>query len=116
MSKSVSLAAIFFAALFLFKITACSSDQVDGNSPNSKNLVAPSKPDGLAVFRQKCVNCHGNDGKLGLNGAKDLALSQLSLDERILVITNGRNLMTPWKGLLTPEEIKAVAELTQTLK
>lgn len=73
-------------------------------------------PDGMAVYRQYCVTCHGADGKLGLNGAKDLSQSVLSQEERIIQITNGKNLMTPFRNVLTPAEIKAVAAYTQDLK
>ena len=52
---------------------------------------------------------------MGLNGAKDITQSSLMLGDRIQVITNGRNLMTPFKGLLTDEEIKAVALYSITL-
>ena len=108
---SLALAAIFF-----LEILACSNEQRPGNSGFEQNSVKQAKPDGSAIFRKNCVNCHGNDGKLGLNGAKDLSQTQLSLEERVLVITNGRNLMTSWKGILAPEEIRAVAEFVGTLK
>jgi mono/diheme cytochrome c family protein len=72
--------------------------------------------DGPKIFRQNCVVCHGADGKLQLNGAKDLSISVLPLEERINQVTNGKNLMTPFKGILSPEEIKAVAEYTLSLK
>lgn len=75
-----------------------------------------SQPDGQALFRKYCVLCHGADGKLALNGAKDLTRSPLTLDERILIITKGKNLMTPFGEMLTPEEIRAVAAYTTTLK
>ncbi len=74
------------------------------------------QPDGMAVFRQRCVTCHGADGTLGLNGAKDLTQSALTLEERVNIITNGKKLMTPFGTVLTPEEIQAVAEYTLTLK
>ena len=73
-------------------------------------------PDGMAVFRKNCITCHGADGKLGLNGAKDLSASAISVEERIEIITNGKKLMTPFKALLSVEEIKAVATYTMTLK
>lgn len=72
-------------------------------------------PDGMAVFRQYCVVCHGADGKLALNGAKDLTTSTLTLEERINIVANGKKLMTPFNEILSPEEIKAVAEYTQKL-
>lgn len=72
--------------------------------------------DGAAIFKRYCILCHGIDGKLGLNGSKDITVSILSEAERIVLITNGKNTMTPFGGILSPEEIKAVAAYTMTLK
>lgn len=68
------------------------------------------------VYTKYCVLCHGNDGRRGLNGAGDLTKSTLPLEERIKQITLGKGLMTPYGGILTPEEIAAVAAYTMTLK
>jgi mono/diheme cytochrome c family protein len=103
----------------LFFAAACGSAE-DENARRAaaaaQNPDSQLVPDGMAVFRQKCVTCHGADGALGLNGAKNLGLSTLTLEERINIITNGKKLMTPFGTLLSPEEIKAVAEYTQTFK
>jgi mono/diheme cytochrome c family protein len=53
---------------------------------------------------------------MGASGAFNLKTSALPVEERINVITNGRNAMTPFKDLLTADKIKAVAEYTMTLK
>lgn len=104
--------------LFLL-IGACQSaeEQISNKETAAKTgHSTPSKPDGMAIFRQRCVVCHGSDGNLGLNGAKHLSESVLPLEERINIITNGKNLMTPFRTLLSPEEIQAVAAYTLTLK
>jgi mono/diheme cytochrome c family protein len=54
--------------------------------------------------------------KLGLNGAKDLSQSVLSLEQRVETITYGKKLMTPFEKILDAEEINAVAQYTHTLK
>lgn len=72
-------------------------------------------PDGPSLFRRYCVNCHGLDGSLKTNGAKDLRYSILSLEERILVISEGRNVMTGFKSILDEAEIRALAQFTQSL-
>jgi len=71
---------------------------------------------GANVYKQYCLLCHGVDGKLGLNGAKDLTVSKLTEAERIVQVTEGKNAMTPFKNILKPEEIKAVVAYTFTLK
>lgn len=84
-----------------------------GSSPAQSTDKAP---DGQALYRRHCVTCHGADGSLGLNGAGDLTQSALSVDERVQQITKGKNLMQPFEGILTPDEIAAVAQFIETLK
>lgn len=84
--------------------------------PSSTDQAQNNKaPDGHQVFKLHCVLCHGADGKLGLNGAKDLTKSSLGFEERKLIITNGKNLMTPFATVLKPSEIEAVAIFTLSL-
>lgn len=113
----INISTKHFWVMILF-FTACgqSNDDSTKGAAAGKNMDSKFSPDGMAVFRQKCVTCHGADGALGLNGAKNLGESILPLEERINIITNGKKLMTPFGTLLSPEEIKAVAEYTQTFK
>ena len=67
---------------------------------------------GRNLFKNYCVACHGVDGKLGLNGAGDLTVSKLTLDERIQVITHGKNTMVPFKSVISESKIQTVAEYT----
>lgn len=71
---------------------------------------------GQEIYQSKCVNCHGADGKLMLSGAKDLSVSQLTLDQKIALITNGKNAMKAYNNQLSVEQIAAVASYTETLK
>ncbi|MCC6459771.1 MAG: cytochrome c [Saprospiraceae bacterium] len=116
MNWLIRLTPVLLAGLLL----ACESaqDQIERQTAaaQSGRQAGGTAPDGLAVFRKYCVTCHGVDGKLALNGAKDLTKSALSLQERITQITNGKNMMTPFAEVLSPEEIKAVAEYTLSLK
>jgi len=72
--------------------------------------------DGKKIYKTYCVTCHGAQGNMGVAGAFDLTTSSLSLEERIMVITKGRNTMTPFESVLSPEKIKAVAEYSVQLK
>ena len=80
------------------------------------NATTNDTADGATIFKKYCILCHGADGKLGLNGAKDLTVSPLTKAERIVLIANGKNAMTPFKGILSASEIEAVAEYTMSLK
>jgi mono/diheme cytochrome c family protein len=71
---------------------------------------------GKLVYKQYCVICHGADGKLAVSGATDLSASTATLEERINQITNGKGLMTPYKDILSQEQIKSVAEYIEELR
>lgn len=109
-----NITTICFWCLALFMAACGSMDEEAARRAAAGS--AKLAPDGLTVFRQKCVTCHGADGTLGLNGAKDLSKSMLPVEERVNIITHGKNLMTPFDAVLSPEEIQAVANYTLTLK
>ena len=67
---------------------------------------------GLNIYNNKaqCGACHileaaASDGQIGPN------LDQLKpkMSQIIDAVTNGIGVMPPWEGILTPEEIEAVA-------
>jgi len=111
-----------FLLLSFLLVIGCGGNVNDASSEKkteAKKEEATAKveaPNGEKIFRIYCITCHGIDGKLGLNDAKDLALSEVPLEERINQVTNGKGLMTPFEGILTAEQIKAVSEYTFTFK
>lgn len=105
---------ILVFALLATLVYACS--QSEGDKVASESTAAAPKVDGEKVYKTYCVTCHGLYGDMGASGAFNLQTSVLSVEQRIEVITNGRNAMTPFKDLLNADKIKAVAEYTLTLK
>lgn len=95
-------------------IFACGEEKKD-TKPQSKSKKTTVAVDGKEVYNKNCVICHGTKGDMGSSGAANLTVSKLNLEERIAVITNGRNTMAAYKDLLKEEEIKAVAEYTMKL-
>ena len=89
---------IFFALIFLFF---------------SSSAIADSKMElGLEVFNNKaqCGMCHtlqaaGSEGQIGVN------LDQLKplMPQVIMAVTNGNGVMPAFEGMLSSEEIDAVA-------
>ena len=71
---------------------------------------------GQEIFSKYCVTCHGEDGKKGLGGAKDLSLTSLDNDAMTSIIKNGKNNMLPYKGILNGQEINAVVTYVKILK
>ena len=106
---------LLMACLIAF-VFAC-NDAGDDKTASAKPLKKTErKYDGKKIFQKNCVQCHGVYGNSEINGAKNLQVSQLSHDERIHIITNGKGVMTPYKDVLKPAQIEAVAEYTQSLK
>ena len=83
-----------------------------GNSSQSAN----EEISGAKIYKTHCAICHGDDGRKGFADAKMLPESALTLEERIQLITNGKNTMMPYSGILSEEEIEAVARYTLSLK
>ncbi|MFZ1675782.1 MAG: cytochrome c [Saprospiraceae bacterium] len=95
--------------ILLTFVIACASKE-------SSSSGAPSVAEGEQVYKKYCILCHGADGKLGINGAKDLTVCKLTLDEREAQVKKGKNAMTPFEGILSETQIKSVASYTMTLK
>jgi cytochrome c6 len=105
----------FLPVLVLFAtIWACGN--AEKPTADATPVAQKEAIDGKAIFKVYCVQCHGLYGDMQLNGAKDLGLSILTVEERVAIITNGKNVMTPFKDLLSPEKIQAVAEYTMQFK
>ena len=102
-------------ATTLVIVISCGSE-----SPNKTTKAKASLPKidltltGEELYAKNCKLCHGINGKLKLNGAKDLHESTMTLAERKVLIKEGKNAMTPFKKLLSDEEIKKVAEYSMT--
>ena len=97
---------LLWILLILGSAWACSS-------AGSEEALAP---DGREIYKTYCITCHGATGNLGGNGAFDLSASALSVEQRVQVITEGRNTMASFRTLLEPEKIQAVAEYTMSFK
>lgn len=92
-------------------LLACSSATADGPGMADRAEKSP----GEQVFNMNCALCHGRDGKLGLNAAKDLTVSTLTKDEMVAMVRQGKGTMMPYKDVLTAKEIDAVVDHVRTL-
>ena len=77
-------------------MVSCSSsgDNVKPELPETPEVA------GENLFIMHCAACHGDDGKLGASGAKDLTASRLDDAALTKIITEGKNGMPPMKELL----------------
>ncbi len=69
---------------------------------------------GNEIYQEKCALCHGNDGKLGMSGAKDITVTNLSHSDIVSLITNGKNTMPAFNSTLNSEQIEAVTNYIET--
>lgn len=72
--------------------------------------------EGEVIFAAKCVLCHGKDGRLQLNGAKDLSVSTLTNAETIELIKSGNGLMPGFKDEFNEEQLNALAGYVEGLR
>ena len=108
---------LILVPLFLILIACADANDKKSTKPvKTEKKAEVKKPDGKKIFKINCVLCHGSDGKLGINGSKDLTKSTIGLDDAITQITKGKGLMAAYEPILSKEEIKAVAEYTISLR
>ena len=81
------------------------------NTPNK-----PSHP-GQELYTEHCAQCHGEDGKLGASGAKDLSTSKLNEGQTRQIILKGKNGMPPMEYFLdTDEKVQKVIDYISTFR
>ncbi len=75
------------------------------------------KETGRTLYVNQCASCHGENGKLGNSGAKDLSKSVLSVDEIREILTEGKGAMPPALELVAePKQMDSVIIFIQTLR
>lgn len=106
----------FFTICVILGIIAwgqqCSSTDSDNKQREKEASLSPEERElalGKRLYKNHCVACHGMDGKMGFNGAKDLTETELTLEERKILIAYGRGSMMAFKSILSADEIEAAA-------
>lgn len=97
----------------LFALASCAGE---GKKTDDLPTETPGQK-GESLFINNCAACHGEDGKLGASGAKDLSISKLNEKQMKEIISNGKNAMPPQKAILeTDENIQLVIEHVKRLR
>lgn len=105
----------FLSILAFALIIACGSGDTS-ESDNTEVASSIAEHPGKKVYNMYCIVCHGSDGSMGANGAHNLQESTLTMEERLQVITKGRNTMTAFEKVISEEKIKQVAEYIETFR
>lgn len=72
--------------------------------------LAADADEGENIYENYCVNCHG-EGLVNNSGGVTFDLRKLRPDEHdrfINSVTNGKNQMPPWKGVLDREKMEDI--------
>ena len=105
---------IFFVLIFLiFSVSACTDPKEVAESESQEAVASVAQMElGLEVYNNKaqCGMCHtlqaaGSEGQIGVN------LDQLkpSMLQVVSAVTSGTGVMPAFEGMLSSEEIDAVA-------
>jgi cytochrome c6 len=98
--------------LLAMLVLACGNNGPDhaaaasGDAPRSR---------GEMIYTTHCTLCHGEDGRLGIGGARDLSVSQLGREEMKAIVANGKGGMMAYRNVLSAKEIDAVVDHVRTL-
>jgi mono/diheme cytochrome c family protein len=92
----------FFFFLLLTGLASCGTDSSSKNN-DSLPIESPAEK-GASLYTVNCTSCHGEDGKMGGSGAKDLSKSQLSDKQIKKILQKGKNAMPPMSAILETEE------------
>jgi len=85
--------------------------------------TTPAQDKSSDTYRQKCVACHGPDGKALTPAAKNLGVrsfaspevAKMSDADLSAAIDKGKGKMPPYGKSMKPEEIKAMVAYVRTL-
>lgn len=87
-----------YSSLLLLVSCSSSNGNVKSGTPESPEVA------GENLFIMHCAACHGDDGKLGASGAKDLSSSTLNDAAILKILKEGKNAMPPMNDLLVNNE------------
>ena len=87
----------------------------------TSSVAAGQKPQD--VYKANCQGCHGASGRasaigkgMGARNFQDPAVTKSPASTLVKIITNGKNQMPPYEGILTPKEIKDLAKYIKEMK
>lgn len=113
-NQSLALVSLMFL-IYAYGISETKSPFMSDEKKKVDTANVPVAEVGKKIYEEKCILCHGSDGKLGLSGAKDLTQSTLTHDEKVALVMNGKNAMMSFKEQLTPEQVEAVVLYVEAL-
>lgn len=120
----MKLRPVTVVALLLFVLSvAVVSWNASAADPKSAAAGGGAATEVAALYNAKCAMCHGKDGVAKLPMGKGSAnlndpewQKSTTVEAVAELISAGKGTMPAYKGKLTPEQIKAIAEYSLKLK
>ena len=97
--------------IYVFGVGETQSYKFKRDPITISNISDPGKE----IYQKLCVECHGNDGKLGLYKAPDLGSSQMESAEKKARILQGKGIMRGYKNELSDEHVNILLDYIDTL-
>ena len=107
--------------MLLVFLCACSNKKAENKTDDQKTSTQAATKQSQqltsqSIFESNCVSCHGHDGTARIAGAANLQITNMNENTMIQTITNGKGGMPSFKGILSENDIKAVATFVKHLK
>lgn len=102
-----------FYGIFCLSLSliACSQPEKPAVTSSPANKILAGKE----IFETQCSACHGKYGADGINGAKNLQTSVLTVDQMVQKVNMGGNGMPAFQNMLGAEKINNVVAYIRTL-
>jgi len=99
----------------IIMISAC-TNQSSPTPPTKTDEHSTGTINPSELYKANCVVCHGADGSMGMNGAKNLKESTLQKEQIIKQVTYGKGMMAGFENRLSASEIDQLADYILTLR
>lgn len=107
--KSITTQSVCAILNCVILLSSCSLEpKSEGGTPSAEEIER--------VYGYKCAICHGKDGNSLIKLAPNLTESTLTLEERVNIISHGKNTMPPQKDVLDEATILGLAEYVATFR
>lgn len=119
MKKMILSISIITVVFILFPSCGDGGSANVNAKPKTDSVTQPevsASINGKELYQQKCMLCHGADGKQNTMGAADLSTSTLNHETVVAIITSGKNNMKAFSPELSDEQIEAVAKYAESLR
>jgi mono/diheme cytochrome c family protein len=112
-----------FLLLNIGPVLAAQQADTKQPAPPAQTEQAKIRNPGQKIFEDHCMRCHGTDGssntfighKWNIPDLRSDAVQKLSAEQRIIIITGGKNNMPAHKDKVTKDEIRLVESYVRDL-